>query len=328
MRKSQKISFFGILGILTAVLFLASISFMQAQVQAKGKPDKPPGKPDKPGEEEATWEVQLPILGGGLPAMLYGDGEGNYSDQDKNIDVTVEKKKMSGPWKKDNDFYTRIEFKLSNPTLRYVDFEFGEGFSLQKLYEEDYPYVEPDYGKPCCTFPPPYYCESCLCDSCDCLCMQDFMNLEFHPYTNDTDPTQDYAFFAIVIEAFDQDILSMSTNEPYQLGQSGHEHDYIQLVLGYQTGNKEPTYHNIECSKSAHLGEASIHPFNIWITRTGENTWKVDVGTVGSQQFLFLEEYYYETITRGKKTKTEWFSTLYAGGDFYFTFYLIRIPTT
>jgi len=155
--------------------------------------------------------------------------------------------------------------------------------------------------------------------------MQDFINNEFHPFTNGADST--YRYFLIGLHAFDQDILTMELGEPYQLGQYGHYHDYIVMTLRYQTGDREPAYHNIDCSKSAHLGEASIHPFNIWITRTGENTWTIDVGKIESPQFLFLEEYYYETIQRGKKTTIDgWYSTLFAGGELHFTFELIRIP--
>ena len=42
MRKVRKLSFLGILGALTVVLFLAGISFMQAQLQIQKKPVKPP----------------------------------------------------------------------------------------------------------------------------------------------------------------------------------------------------------------------------------------------------------------------------------------------
>ena len=120
--------------------------------------------------------------------------------------------------------------------------------------------------------------------------------------------------------------MPIGINERYQLGQYGHYHDYIDMTLRYQTGSREPTYHNIDCSKSAHLGEESLNPFNIWITRTGEDAWKIEVGTIELPQFLFVEEYYYETTQRGKKTTIDgWYSTLFAGGNFHFTFDLIRI---
>lgn len=311
MRKVRKLSFLGILSVLTVVVFLAGISFMQAQVQAKGKPNKP---------AKATWAVQLPE-GGTTLSMLYGDGKGGYIDGDQNIEVTVEKN-TPGAWRKDNDFVTYIGFKISNPTGRYVNFK--EVF-LEYLDPSQYDFVDPDIGYPCCVFPLYNDCPGCLSNGCAfCTCMQKFMNGADHPYTNSDDST--YRYFLIELHAFDEDILTMETNERYQLGQEGHYHDYIEMFMCYQTGDRYPTYHNIYCSKSAHLGDESEHPFNIWITRKDENTWTIDVGTINDRQFLFLEEYYYETITRGKKTTTERYSTLFQGGDFHFTFDLIRIP--
>jgi len=321
MRKVRKLSFFGILGLITAVLFLVGISFMQAQVQiTKGKPDKPPGKPDKPGEQEVTWAVQLPVAGT-EGTMLYGDGTGDYIDGENSIEITVEKN-SPGAWRKDNDFVTYIGFKISNPTDRYVDFG---GVSLIQHHEGDYPSIDPDYGKPCSVFPPPYDDCGYLCDNCYPSCMQNFINNEVHPYTNGADST--YRYFLIGLHAFDKDILTMENGESYLLGQYGHYHDYIEMTLRYQTGTREPTYHNIDFSKSAHLGEASVHPFNIWITRIDDDKWQIYVGTIESPQFLFLEEYYFETKQRGKKTTIAgWYSTLFAGGNFHFTFDLIRIP--
>ncbi|MFC2142086.1 hypothetical protein ACFLR7_04040 [Acidobacteriota bacterium] len=312
----KKWNVLGILGFITVALFLAAI-IMQAQVQTLVKPDSPPGLDKKEPEEEATWAVSIPTLG---DTMLFGDGY-DYIDGEHNIEVTVEKN-SPGAWRRDNDFVTYIGFKILNPTTRYVDFE---DVLLSKLQEGDYPYIDPDYGKSCSVFPPPYDGCQDFCDTCDPFCMQDFMNGVFHPYTNGEEST--YRYFLIELHAFDKDILTMDPGESYLLGTDGHLHDYIMMTLRYQTEGREPTYHNIECRKSAHLGEASIHPFNIWISRTGEDTWRIDVGTIALPQFLFLEEYYYETIQRGKKTTIDgWYSTLFAGGDFYFSFELIRIP--
>lgn len=315
MKKVRNMRFLGIVGVIIAVLFLMSISFTQSQVRIqKGKPVKPPPEP------EVTWAVQLPTLESGIDTMLFGDGLEDYIDGVNNIEVTVEKN-SPGAWRKDNDFVTYIGFKISNPTGRYVDFN---GVSLIKHYKEDYPYIDPDYGYPCSVFPLVPPSSANVCDACDVLGMVNFINNEFHPYTNDADSTS-YEYFIFELRAFDKDILTMDVDESYQLGTYGHYHDYIDMTLRYQTGTREPTYHNIDFSKSAHLGEASVHLFNIWITRTGENTWRIDVGTLGLPQFLFLEEYYYETIQIRKKIKlTGWYSTFFAGGDFHFTFDLIR----
>jgi hypothetical protein len=156
--------------------------------------------------------------------------------------------------------------------------------------------------------------------------MHDFIVGYHHPYTNEADATQNYAGFRIEIHAFDHSLTDMGIGEDYKLGQSGHEHDYLDMILGYQTEDREPTYHNIECSKSAHLGEASVHPFNIWITRKDENTWTIDVGIEGNPQFLFIREYYYEKTGKGKGKKN-WYSTLFQGVDVHFTLDLIRTTT-
>jgi len=320
MRIIRKLSFFGILAVAIAVLFLVGISFVQAQSKTpKGKPVKPPGKPDKPGEEKVTWAVQLPSFGGS--GMLYGDGLRDYSSQEENIEVKVEYNKMSGTWGKDNDFVTHISFKLSNSTsnYHYVGFEGVPAFS--NINPNDYDYVDPDYGKPCCVFP--QQTNDVLCNECRfSTCMNEFMVGRVHPDT-------DYAFFLIDIRAFDKDILNMDFGElyRYQLGQPGHEHDYINMKINYQRSDiyTEPTYHNILCSKSAHRGMEG-RPFNIWIERIDENTWKIDVGSPEDDTFFFfVEEYYYEkTEGRKGKSKTEFYSTLYQGGEFYFTFNLIK----
>jgi hypothetical protein len=140
--------------------------------------------------------------------------------------------------------------------------------------------------------------------------MQDFMNGVYHP-------SEDYAFFSIDIHATDIDIINMGYNVPYKLGDFGHYHDYINMDINYQNQTADPTYHNIVCSKSAHKGTEG-RPFNIWITRTGEDTWRIEVGTLSEQFFFFVEEYYYE--------QGEVYSTLYQGGEFYFTFDLIKNP--
>jgi len=237
--------------------------------------------------------------------MLLGDGY-NYIDGLENIEVTVEKNKVRGPGKTANDFYSHIGFKISRPTSRYVNFK---GVFLDYLNPEEYDCVDLDIGYPCCVFPlSSNPCVNLVSNNCaNCACMEDFMNNDLHPHS-------DYSFFLIELDAFDKDILTMDTGKPYQLGKSGHYHDHIQMDFRYQTGNKEPIYHNIYCSKSAHED-----PLNIWITRTGENTWTIDVGTKYFPQFLFLEEYYFE---KGNK----FYSTLFQGGFFHFTFDLVRTP--
>ena len=306
LKKVRKLSFWGILGVLTVVLFLTGISLMQAQVKIQKKPIPPP---------EAIWSVSIPT---GADTTLLGDGQ-EYIDGENSIEVTVEKE-SPGAYRRDNDFVTSIFFKIANPTnpYRYVEFN---GVNLTKLFEGDYDWIEPDYGCLCCVFPGQDGQD--ICDNCSINCMEGFLNDAFHPYTTDADST--YRYFIIELLAYDKDILTMEIGESYQLGQYGHYHDYFSMRLIYQTQDREPTYHNIDCCKSAHGGEGSIHPFNIWITRTGENRWTLDIGKSGDPQILFLEEYYYDAIKRGKHYKlTGWYSTLFAKGEFLFSFDLRR----
>jgi len=299
MRKIRKLSIFGILGVVICALIFIGISSLEADSIGK-KPVKPP---------EANWAVQLPAAGSEIDTMLYGDGTGIYSGQEENIEVTVKKNRLSGPWKKDNDFITYIGFKISNSAnnYRYVDFDW---VSLIEVDPSQYDFVDPDIGYPCCVFPPAYDQQN-ICNNCaNSSCMQDFMNRVVHP-------SEDYAFFSIDIHATDIDITNMGYNVPYKLGDFGHYHDYINMDVNYQNQTADPTYHNIVCSKSAHKGTEG-RPFNIWITRTEENTWKIDVGTDEAIFFFFVEEYYYE--------QGEVYSTLYQGGEFYFTFDLIKNP--
>ena len=296
MRKIRKLSLFRILGVVICALIFIGISSLEAQ--NKGK--KPPP------EEEANWAVQLPT---GINTMLYGDGAGIYSGQEENIEVTVRKNRLSGPWKKDNDFITYIGFKISNSAnnYRYVGFD---DVLLAYVDPSIYDFVDPDIGYPCCVFPP-LYNQPDICNNCaSYTCMQAFMNGVNHP-------SEDYAFFSIDIHATDLDITNMDPNVPYKLGDFGHYHDYINMDINYQNQTADPTYHNIVCSKSAHKGTEGRH-FNIWITRKGDNTWRIDVGIHSEQFFFFVEEYYYK--------QGEVYSTLYQGGYFYFTFDLIKNP--
>ena len=110
----------------------------------------------------------------------------------------------------------------------------------------------------------------------------------------------------------------MPAGEAYALGQNAHDWFAVNLMAG-----GESDYHNIELSKGANVGPGG-HPLNVWITRnsgTYNNTWTVEVGK-GDPQFLLAEEYYNEA-TSGKRPSA-WYSTLFQGGYFHFTFDLIK----
>jgi hypothetical protein len=257
MRKIRKIRFFGILGILTAVLFLASISFMQAQVQAKGKPDKPPGKPDKPGEEEAIWEVEIPEIPG-KENMLYGDGSLYVNDGNKVI-VKAEtmKSKVKG-----KIYYTYFFcFKLVNPISRYA------GFKDVDLYNEH------TYSEPCCFFP-----GGCGADYQ--TCMDCFLNRP-HPVAE-----SDYFYLKFWISEHSLpgrtlEDMPIDTSCPLAVGNNGikfriqNTEDFVGI---------ENEYHNIDCEEHT-WGEYAL---NASITKTAENTWRISFDNEG----LLVQEMY------------------------------------
>ena len=74
MKTARKLSLFGILGLITAVLFLISISFTQANVKTKGNPN---GGSEA---EEATWAVRIPTIteASEQGLMFYGMEDGYY----------------------------------------------------------------------------------------------------------------------------------------------------------------------------------------------------------------------------------------------------------
>lgn len=135
MKKVRNLRFLGIVGVIIAVLFLVSISVTQSQVSIqRGKPPKDPKPPPEP---EATWAVQLPTSG----SMFYGMGNGYYEDNGSNIEVSVSKNPISGPWKKYFNFGYAFDFILTNDNLgtgaapsNQVGFQ-----NVSGLYAFDYP---------------------------------------------------------------------------------------------------------------------------------------------------------------------------------------------
>ena len=163
MNKARASRFFGIVGLIIAVLCLVGSSFMQAQVHPQGKPDKKPGKPDK-GGEEATWAVEIPT---GQEHMLSGmpgeDGSLHlYVNDGNNIVVDLEKNEFGRPSGGRREFYYVFRFKLVNPTAEYVE------FSIDPLsFSVAYPGLQ-------CVFPGNGAWSSTTC-------MHRFLNLNTHP---------------------------------------------------------------------------------------------------------------------------------------------------
>lgn len=294
MRKIRKLSFLGILAVVVAILFLVGISFMQAQVKTQKKPDKPPGKPDKPGEEEATWAVQIPPESGNLWGMETDGSPYEYVNNGKDIIVNVEKKgwKAVGKGGASGIYYMFI-FKLVNPTDKYAAFD-GVSLNNPIQYEENI-----------CVF-------LGSCGSAVPGCMQCFLN-QNHPYSN----SEDYDHVYIKFWIYKYDIEAMSTSETYQLGTNSNS-DRIRIKTGYTPVNtcsrEEPAYHDIICQKYADDG-----PLNILIKRLGENKWQIygDVNDLPVKETYCIEE-----KQKGWVSKTV--TTLEATGDFSFMMDFIK----
>jgi hypothetical protein len=328
MRKIRKLSFFGVLGVVIAVLFLISISFTQAQVQTKGKPDKP----GKPGKEEATWAVRIPTLVSDY--MFYGIGDGYYENNDVNIKVSVEKK-SPGAWRRYFKFVYAFDFTLTNenvgngnPPTYQVGFQ-----NVGDLYEVTYP----DEDKLRCQFP-----GTGIGDSC----MAAFLN-GTHPHAGGSPECseEDYQYFWYRIKVFDYDIESMQPGESYLFGSApdpGEPGDYLKMVARYrQECYPDPIYHDVELYRSINWFRAQENgnPQNIEIKRLDatyyeeefeiecDGVWRIWVhpnGHYGITGFLNVFERYC-TI---EKNKTKWYYPMEAKGNFSFYIDFIKNPTT
>ncbi len=291
------------MSVFTVVLFLAGISFMQAQVEIqKGKPDKPGGGPPGNGQDE-TWAVQIPVeseMLGGMPENYI------YENNGKDIFVNVEKKgwKTVGKGGTSGIYYMFI-FKLVNPTDKYVAFN---GVSLDMNVT-----VYPENGSHC-VFP-----GTCGQNGSIPTCMECFLNQE-HPYSMDVDYDHVYIKFWM----YDYEIENMTVGETYQLG-SNSNGDRIRIKMGYTPVNtcyrEEPLYHNIICQKYAEDG-----PLNTWIEKTDENKWRIYVGNSTPVYLPVEESYCIEEKNRGWVSKTV--KTLEARGDFSFQMVWIKNPST
>ena len=325
MRKIRKFSFFGFLGVLTVVLFLAGISLMQAQVQTQGKPEKPPGKPepDKPGEEEAIWAVRIPTSG----YMFYGmnsiNGNPYYLHNGDNIEVSVEKNKMTGYYGRYNDFVYALNFFLTNkdtdtPPKYYVGFQSAP--DLMKIPITD----TEDLGKPCCQFPPEP-CEDSVSDSCYTPCMADFLNNE-HPYSNENNSDQNYEFFWIQVRIFDFDIEDMLEGNTYKFLIRNTEEDpplddSFEMQTQYRKGcQRDPAFHNVE------IYNHESYDYEIRITKLADNfynditcegIWRIEVNGP-----LHVREMYCSK----DKGRSTFYTPLKATGNFNFYVDWIKNP--
>jgi hypothetical protein len=315
MRKIRKLSFFGVLGVVIAVLFLISISFMQAQVQTQGKPDKPPGKPEKPPKPEdppdATWAVRIPTSGN----MFYGVGDGYYDDNDSNVVVSVEKN-SPGAWRRYFDFTYAFDFTITNenvgtgnPSSNQVGFE-----NVPALYE-----VSPENSDLFSQFPQGFY-------------LTDFL-YNAHPYS-DGIVENDYEYFWFRVNIFDQDIELMGIGDHYVFGSgpdAGEPGDYLSVMARYrQECYPEPAYHDVELYRNINESRALElgNPLNIEIERLDETTYDIDCDGVWrfwvhDTGFLKVKERYC-TI---EKNKTKWYYPMEAKANFSFYIDWIKNPT-
>lgn len=326
MKKVRKLSFLGILSVLTVVLFLAGISFMQAQVNIQAKGGKP-GKPDKPPPEpEATWAVRIPTSGEGF--MFYGMGSGYYENNDADIKVSVEKH-SPGAWRRHYNFVYSFDFTLTNenvgsgnPPANQVGFQ-----NVGGLYEVKYP-----DDKPYCQFPLTVQYDNC---------MAEFLNNE-HPYSGVETGEEDYQYFWCRVHVFDQDIDLMGIGDTYLFGSAsdpGEPGDFLSMVARYrQECYPEPTYNDIEIYRNINIHRAEVlgNPVNIMIERVDattyeigcESVWRIWVSDIGyhlglPDGFLKVQERHC-TI---EKNKIKCYYPMEAKENFNFYIDFIKNPT-
>ena len=289
MRTIRKLSFLGVLAVAIAVLFLVGISFVQAQVTTRGKPDKPPGKPDKDGEK-VTWAVQIPGMSLNLKGM-YDDDESPYVYANNNDDVIVSVERKGWRAAGESGIYYILLFKLVNPTGNWIEFN---GVNLNLLYS--------NLAEKICALPG-------NCDPIAPDCLQCFLNQQ-HPYYN----SEDYDHVYIKFWIWGYDIENMPMYKPYQLGTNSNS-DRIRIKTGYTPVNtcsrSEPAYHDIICQKYAEDGMNGL--LNISIEKIGDNKWQI-YGDVSD--LPVKESYCIEKKDKGWVSKTV--TTLEATGDFSF----------
>lgn len=287
--------------VIIAVLFLVSISVTQSQVSIqKGKPVKPPPEP------EATWAVQLPTSG----SMFYGMGNGYYEDNGSNIEVSVSKNPISGPWKKYFNFGYAFDFILTNDNLgtgaapsNQVGFQ-----NVSGLYDIGYPNpgpigVFPVWGG-----------------------ILAFLN-NLHPYS-DGIPENAYESIWLEIHIFDHDIELMDTGDVYVLGSdrvASDPGDYFSIWARYRSGClPEEIYHDVELYRSINVARAedNVNTPNIEIERMNDNIWrfwvKSHVDGYENDGYLKVKERYCTIVKR--KAKTVYSMEAKANFDFYIDF--------
>ncbi|MCJ7580131.1 MAG: hypothetical protein MUP98_06315, partial [Candidatus Aminicenantes bacterium] len=299
-------------GVVMAVLVLMSISFTQSQVKIQVKPDSPPGLDKKvPTEPEATWAVRLPTSD--PDSMFYGVGDGYYEDNGVNIEVSVKKNPISGPYKRFFNFGYAFDFILTNDNLGTVDPPTDQvGFqSVGGLSEIDYP--NPD--KPFDLFPLGMNIET-------------FLNNE-HPYSDGIEANA-YESIWFEVHIFDQDIELMEPGDIYVFGSdrdAGDPGDYLSIWARYrEVCSPEPVYHDAFLYRNINVERALANGFtpNIEIEKIDANTWRFRVHS-DADGFLNVKERYCTIVKR--KPRTIYTMEAKAGFDFTIDFIKIDPPT-
>jgi len=312
LKKVRNLRFLGILGVGIAVLFLMSISVTQAQVSIQVKPDKPgkPPKPDDPPDdpvEEFTWAVRIPTLDS--DSMFYGMG-GGYYENGSNIEVSVKKNPISGPYKKYFNFSYAFDFILTNENVESGVLPPADqlGFkNVSDLYLYDIGYPNPG---PVGIFP---VGGGILA----------FLN-NLHPYSDGT-PENNYESIWFEVHIFDQDIELMEPGEKYVFGSdrvASDPGDYFSIWARYREGcSPEPLYHDVELYRNINVERAMINGNtpNVEIERIDENTWRFWVRPTG---YLKVKERYCTIVKR--KARTVY--SMEAKADFSFYIDFIKIP--
>jgi len=324
LRKIRKLSLFGILGVVIAVLFLISISFTQAQVsiQAKGgKPGKPDKPPKPPPEPEATWAVQLPVAGTG-GTMLYGDGTTYINN---NIDMIIKVEKgFSLISRGQLAFHYYFSFKLVNSTERFAGFQ---NVGLTTVGDPESPFCIFPVG---CGFLTPT-CLECFLNQNQPHPEYEYFNLKF-----EVGQGSFTAGLGYIIEGIEDE--NWNYNYPVKFISFS---DWIKFRVQNQEDFSYPytDYHNVECDERNHDDDI-LENMNIWIeklnkdnytfqdeTITGcDGVWRIRV----TNEDLWVQEQYTARVTgkKGKGGKTETVVPLEARGDFSFYIDFIKNPAT
>jgi hypothetical protein len=313
MKRNLSFKLFGLFTVLTVVLVLIGIDFVEGRVNNQGKPPIQPGKGKK---GNYTWSaVVLDDLGFGLKGIegIRYDASWPgwvYNDSESNVNVGVEIRRA--PYDGVDKYWTRFYLEIFYPIQ--VDFEF-------------IPYnawFYPNTPDALCKYPGPYV-------ETEPFSMFDFLFSEFHPHPE----------YEKVLFRFNTDRSINQNDIDYTMWVDDyHSHmGFSTRVFGH-----DPFLFKPENCEELNLFEFSSIEFGGgdygYFERLGENIWKVYVGAErngyeyitqsGEEDDAWATDWYHTCVLtqiNKKKTSATYDATFSSQGSFDMKFAILFVRT-